>query len=71
MSSRLVLLIRRVFDIRPGITGIAQLASIDMSTPDKLAEADRRYMESRTFLGDLRIIAATVLGGGSGDAVIR
>ena len=62
---------RDVFDIRPGITGIAQLASIDMSTPDKLAEADRRYMESRTFLGDLRIIAATVLGGGSGDAVIR
>jgi O-antigen biosynthesis protein WbqP len=62
---------RDVFDIRPGITGIAQLASIDMSTPDKLAEADRRYMERRTFLGDLRIIAATVLGGGSGDAVIR
>ena len=60
---------REVFDIRPGITGIAQLASIDMSTPDKLAEADRRYMESRTFLGDLRIIAATMLGGGSGDAV--
>jgi O-antigen biosynthesis protein WbqP len=61
---------RKVFDIRPGITGIAQLASIDMSTPDKLADADRRYVESRTFLGDLRIIAATVLGGGSGDAVI-
>jgi len=41
------------------------------SIADELAEADRRYMESRTFLGDLRIIAATVLGGGSGDAVIR
>jgi O-antigen biosynthesis protein WbqP len=62
---------RNVFDIRPGITGIAQLASIDMSTPEKLAEADRRYIDSRTFWGDLRIIAATVLGGGSGDAVIR
>jgi O-antigen biosynthesis protein WbqP len=62
---------RHVFDIRPGITGIAQLASIDMSTPEKLAEADRRYMESRTFLGDLRVIAATVLGGGSGDAAIQ
>jgi O-antigen biosynthesis protein WbqP len=62
---------RDVFDIRPGITGIAQLASIDMSTPEELAEADRRYMASRTFLGDLRIIAATVLGGGSGDAVNR
>jgi len=62
---------RRVFDVRPGITGIAQLASIDMSTPEKLAEADRRYIDTRTFLGDLRIIAATALGGGSGDAVIR
>jgi O-antigen biosynthesis protein WbqP len=62
---------RNVFDIRPGITGIAQLASIDMSTPEKLAEADRRYIDTRTFWGDLRIIAATALGGGSGDAVIR
>jgi len=62
---------RQVFEIRPGITGIAQLASIDMSTPEKLAEADRRYIDNRTFLGDLRIIAATVLGGGSGDAAIR
>ena len=59
---------RNVFAIRPGITGSAQLASIDMSTPEKLAEADHRYIESRTFIGDLRIIAATVLGGGSGDA---
>ena len=60
---------RNVFAIRPGITGPAQLASIDMSTPEKLAEADRIYMESRSFLGDLRIIAATVLGGGVGDAL--
>jgi O-antigen biosynthesis protein WbqP len=59
---------RNVFDIRPGITGIAQLASIDMSTPEHLAETDRRYLETRTFLGDLRIILMTVIGGGSGDA---
>lgn len=58
-----------VFAIRPGITGIAQLASIDMSTPEKLAEADSRYIDERSFLGDLRIIAATVLGGGAGDAL--
>ena len=60
---------RDVFDVRPGITGIAQLASIDMSTPERLAEADRRYIDSRSFWGDLRIIAATALGRGSGDAV--
>jgi O-antigen biosynthesis protein WbqP len=59
---------RNVFDIRPGITGIAQLASIDMSTPEHLAEVDARYLATRTFLGDLRIILMTVLGRGSGDA---
>ena len=62
---------RNVFSIRPGITGTAQLASIDMSTPEKLAEADRSYIENQTFTGDLRIVAATVLGGGSGDAASR
>ena len=60
---------RNVFAIRPGITGIAQLASIDMSTPDELAEADSRYIHDRSFLGDLKIIARTVLGGGAGDAL--
>lgn len=58
-----------VYAIRPGITGLAQLSSIDMSTPVELAEADRRYMTSSTFLSDLHIIVRTVLGGGSGDAV--
>jgi O-antigen biosynthesis protein WbqP len=60
-----------VFSIRPGITGTAQLASIDMSTPEKLAQADSQYIESQTFMGDLRILAATVVGGGFGDAVGR
>lgn len=60
---------RNVFAIRPGITGIAQLAAIDMSTPEELAEADGRYMRTNTFFGDLRIIAATVLGAGAGDAL--
>lgn len=62
---------RNVFSIRPGITGTAQLASIDMSTPEKLAQADSQYIESQTFMGDLRILAATVVGGGFGDAVGR
>lgn len=63
--------LRDVFSIRPGITGLAQLASIDMSTPDTLARADRQYIESQSFLGDMRILVATVLGGGHGDAVRR
>jgi O-antigen biosynthesis protein WbqP len=63
--------LRNVFSIRPGITGTAQLASIDMSTPDRLADADSQYIENQTFIGDLRILVATVLGGGHGDALKR
>jgi O-antigen biosynthesis protein WbqP len=63
--------LRNVFSVRPGITGTAQLASIDMSTPERLAQADSQYIENRTFMGDLRILVATVLGGGYGDAVSR
>jgi O-antigen biosynthesis protein WbqP len=63
--------LRNVFSIRPGITGTAQLASIDMSTPEKLAETDGRYIENQTFTGDLRILVATALGGGHGDAAHR
>ena len=60
---------RGVYDIRPGITGPAQLAGIDMSTPRALAEADARYVEARTLMGDLRLILATATGRGRGDAV--
>lgn len=58
-----------VFSVRPGITGSAQLAGIDMSTPDHLAQADRDYVEKHDFFGDIRIIVATVSGRGTGDAV--
>ncbi|MEM0991290.1 MAG: sugar transferase [Pseudomonadota bacterium] len=60
---------RDVFAIRPGITGPAQLAGIDMSTPRRLAEADAAYIASRSFSGDLKLILATATGGGRGDAV--
>lgn len=62
---------RDVFSVRPGITGRAQLASIDMSTPEKLAEIDRRYIRHQGFSGDLFIIARTIFGGGSGDAAAK
>lgn len=58
-----------VFDIRPGITGPAQIAGIDMSTPEKLARADADYMKNRSFLGDLKLMVLTAKGSGSGDAV--
>lgn len=60
-----------VFRVRPGITGVAQLAAIDMSRPEELARADRQYIDTQTFPGDLGLIARTVIGGGSGDAARR
>ena len=58
-----------VFAIRPGITGAAQLAGIDMSTPELLAKADAAYLATQSLSGDLRIILQTAIGAGRGDAV--
>jgi lipopolysaccharide/colanic/teichoic acid biosynthesis glycosyltransferase len=60
---------RGVFQARPGITGPAQLAGIDMSTPKRLAEADGNYVTNRSLTGDLVILLRTLAGHGSGDAV--
>ena len=62
---------RGVYGVRPGITGPAQLAGIDMSTPVELAKADAVYVERINFLDDLRYIIRTGMGRGSGDAVKR
>lgn len=54
-----------VLAMRPGITGVAQIAGVDMSDPERLARLDATYRRS---LGeDIRIIIATVLGAGQGD----
>jgi O-antigen biosynthesis protein WbqP len=60
-----------VFSVRPGITGPAQVAGIDMSEPVRLAAADRSYVESQTLTGDIKLLLQTVLGGGRGDAATR
>lgn len=58
-----------VFAIRPGITGLSQIRSIDMSDPERLARSDAEYIRSRSFVRDMSIILATVTGSGSGDRV--
>lgn len=62
---------RGVYSIRPGITGPAQLAGIDMSTPRELAIADAGYVADHNWRRDIRILLATAFGKGSGDAVGR
>lgn len=58
-----------VFDVRPGITGLAQVNEIDMSTPQLLAETDYRMIQSLTVLDYFRYILMTLTGKGSGDRV--
>jgi lipopolysaccharide/colanic/teichoic acid biosynthesis glycosyltransferase len=62
---------RGVLDLKPGITGLAQINEIDMSDPSRLAAWDHRYGAFRTFLSDCAILVRTVVGGGSGDRVSR
>ncbi len=58
-----------VFSSRPGITGLAQVSSIDMSTPKKLAEVDREMLSTLTLKSYFRYILLTVVGKGFGDRV--
>lgn len=57
-----------VFQLVPGITGVSQIRKIDMSTPERLAEVDKTYDAPWSLTRDLRILWATFVGAGSGDA---
>jgi O-antigen biosynthesis protein WbqP len=58
-----------VFNARPGITGLAQVNNIDMSTPKLLAETDAMMLRNLTVLGYFNYIFLTIGGRGSGDVV--
>lgn len=60
---------RGVFDVRPGITGMAQVNEIDMSTPALLAETDQKMIQSLTVVDYFKYIFMTVAGRGAGDRV--
>ncbi len=60
---------RGVFDVRPGITGLAQVNEIDMSTPALLAETDQKMIQSLTVTDYFKYIFMTVAGKGAGDRV--
>lgn len=58
-----------VFNVLPGITGLAQINGVDMSDPERLARIDEQYIARRGLLLDLKIVLATFLGRGQGDKV--
>lgn len=60
-----------VYTVRPGITGLAQINQIDMSTPALLAKTDREMIDSLSVSSYFKYIFATVSGKGRGDRVKR
>ena len=51
---------RRRLEVRPGITGLAQVRGRNLLSWDERFALDVRYVDERTFIGDLRLIAETV-----------
>lgn len=60
---------RAIFEVRPGITGLAQVNNIDMSTPKLLAETDALMLKGLTVSTYFKYIFTTVGGKGFGDVV--
>jgi lipopolysaccharide/colanic/teichoic acid biosynthesis glycosyltransferase len=58
-----------VYAARPGITGLAQVSDIDMSTPTLLAKTDAKMIKEMSFANYFKYIFQTVAGKGAGDRV--
>ncbi|MGF1703708.1 sugar transferase [Photobacterium makurazakiensis] len=62
---------RGVTQVLPGITGLAQINGIDMSTPEKLAKLDKEMIDTFTLSAYFAYILQTAIGKGAGDRVKR
>ncbi|MDX8423346.1 sugar transferase [Vibrio parahaemolyticus] len=58
-----------IYEVLPGITGLAQVQNIDMSTPALLAKTDKRMIDTLTLKDYFKYIIMTATGSGAGDAV--
>ena len=62
---------RGVYTVRPGVTGLAQINKIDMSTPQLLAETDAKMIQELNTLCYFKYIFLTVFGKGFGDRIVK
>jgi len=58
-----------VYNVRPGITGLAQVKDIDMSSPQLLAKTDAEMISNMSLANYFKYIFLTVAGKGQGDRV--
>ena len=54
-------LLKDIYKIKPGITGLAQVLGYDMSDPIKLSEVDKIYIDNQSFVLDLLILTSTFI----------
>ena len=60
----------KLYRFKPGITGLSQINKIDMSNPELLAESENKMMININQIAYLKYLFRTVIGKGSGDAMI-
>ena len=58
-----------VYNVLPGITGLAQINNIDMSTPKHLALTDSEMIKTLSLKDYFSYLIKTVIGKGKGDAI--
>lgn len=58
-----------VYSVRPGITGLAQVSGIDMSTPELLAQTDAKMIAEMSLKNYFKYTSLTFIGMGSGDRI--
>ena len=61
----------KVFSVKPGITGLAQITLIDMSKPELLAKTDSEMISKLNIREYFKYIFLTILGKGQGDQVTK
>lgn len=58
-----------IYNVRPGITGLAQMKKIDMSSPKHLAETDAIMIKTFNTRIYFEYIFLTIFGNGYGDRI--
>ena len=59
----------KLFNVKPGITGLSQIKGIDMSNPEKLAKSDFLMISKIKQIDYFKYLLLTFLGKGRGDKV--